>query len=178
MWSTPPGRSASGGGRGAVVQGQGSEALPSAVFIARVRLGSSPQERRGGRGTCWQGGRGTRILGKPPAKLDLALLCHPPPDPRSCLSAGLRGRDISRRKSRPRVEDGVPRGRWGSPWQLGGKPRSEEARRRSPQLRPGRAGPSPEGRHVYSGGKGSSAVGWSQFSWLQVVPEASMRWNV
>lgn len=47
MWSTPPGRSASGGGRGAVVRGQGSEALPSAVFIARVRLGSSPQERRG-----------------------------------------------------------------------------------------------------------------------------------
>lgn len=120
--------------------------------------------------TSRQGGRGTKILGKPPAKLDLALLYHPIPHPRSCLSAGLRGRDIGRRKSR--TEDGAPRGGWE------GSQGQRRRRRRSPQLRPGRAGPSPEGPQVYSGGKGSSAVGWSQFSWLQVVPEASMRWNV
>lgn len=161
-WSTPAGRSASGGGSGAVVPGQGSEALPSAIFI--VCPGWAPAHRRGERGgaVSRQGGRGTKILGKPPAKLDLALPCHYPPTS-SCLSTGLRGRDISRRKSR--TEDGTPRGSWEG---------SQGQRRRWP----GRANPSPEGRQVYSGGKGSSAVGWSQFSWLQVVPAASMRWNV
>lgn len=80
-WSTPAGRSANGGGSGAVVPGQGSEALPSAIFI--VCPGWAPAHRRGegGGAVSRQGGRGTKILGKPPAKLDLALPCHYPPPP-------------------------------------------------------------------------------------------------
>lgn len=63
-WSTPAGRSANGGGSGAVVPGQGSEALPSAIFIVCLRSGSSPQERRAGRGRVPAGRQRNEDLGE------------------------------------------------------------------------------------------------------------------